>query len=788
MSVKNGFFTETKLPARISGLRRDSKGPSASHDALFKSLFEKKDSVIVSSTPKAFAAIHPEDFTENFYISDEELEAYAQGFLDVCTEENIEEILLDQEVEDESLDNIALDDSDIKLSMYRSFKSIYDKWISNSKIGDSNGYFFNQYGQQDERTLFQHFNFVNRGAADIGGKAVIDIATLSDLTNTSGGKGPTESLYQLTGRILSKNNFDFFALPTYIQYSSFDTQPLADMFKAFPDKINEVTPSPTFLCVYIGGNSRTLDIPRSGCDKDNKISFQYKNDSFNISDPTQYPTDISDSGGLTAFKVRYGQEAQNHFTKIELDQQEFKETQESLLVIDALANPKKGGSPTQSGKGNNIYDMYLTRSYSCKVSALGNLQIQPLMYFQLDNVPMFKGTYMITNVTHKITPQKVETEFKGTRQPLVQTPIVVDPISLLDLALSEGTVEGERGNLSSFGGSDGEPGSIIVGDIDPNSLVPTKSLPPKDAPKLSEIINVMKKKKGVFNSKKLGNTYSNKPFSEVREKLITDGVYEPNKTYEVLDGEFEVNIVGIRSFSQQANTFDDFMCVFYVDPKGTESFDGKKWTYKAWVITTEPGSTALGGNSKLGANLIAEGQYIKAYRNRRHRASENINNYSILGNDFNILVYRDKDKDKWAEKDTKYLYVDTPGDNMHPSGPYDNAGKVINGWSAGCQVFKNPDDFAEFIYITYFIAQNEKSGSSTAKIRLKSKGGCGSCAGFLSDSIPDNLKTLMAEGTVVPKRYFNYTLLNSADFGIPQNISQGDSIYENYINSGFHAT
>ena len=446
------IYRYTKSPARITGLRRTKKGPSQSHDKLFKSLFEEKDSVIVSSTPKAFAAIHPEDFTENFYISDEELEAYAQGFLDVCTEANIDSILLDQKVEDESLDNIALDDSDIKLSLYRSFKSIYDKWISNSKIGDSNGYFFNQYGQQDDRTLFQHFNFVNRGAADIGGKAVIDIATLSDLTNTSGGKGPTESLYGLTSRILSKNNFDFFALPTYIQYSKFDTQPLADMFKAFPDKINEVTPSPTFLCVYIGGNSRALDIPRSGCDKDNKISFQYKNDSFDISDPTQYPTDISDSQSLTAFKVRYGQEAQNHFTKIELDQQEFKETQESLQVIDALANPKKGGSPTQSGKGNNIYDMYLTRSYSCKVSALGNFQIQPLMYFQLDNVPMFKGTYMITNVTHKITPQKVETEFKGTRQPLVQTPIVVDPISLLDLALSEGTVEGERGNLSSFGG------------------------------------------------------------------------------------------------------------------------------------------------------------------------------------------------------------------------------------------------------------------------------------------------------------------------------------------------
>ena len=451
---------------------------------LYEKLFKKPtDYAIVSSSPKVFSAIHKEDFTENFYISDEELEAYAQGLLDVLTEENIKAVTQQQDEEARvNLDDIALDDKDIKLSLYRSFKSIYDKWISNSgKSTLSNpikGYFFNNYGADDDRTLFDHFSFINRGASDIGGQAVIDPNMLSELISTNNGEGPTESLYQTVTNLLSKNNFDFFPLPTFINYAESSDNDLEGIFIADSGKIGEVAPRPSFLCVYIGGNSRVLDIPRSSCNSENKIAFDYGNDGFDINDPTQFPEDITDGFGLTAFKVRYGQEAQNHFKKIELDQQEFKETQESLLVIDALANPKQGNSPSQSGKGNNIYDMYLTRGYTCTVTMFGNLQIQPLMYFQLENVPMFRGSYLITNVKHTIKPHNVETVFKGTRQPFVQAPIVVDPVSLLDLALSEDAIEGERlGSLSTVGsGSSNSPaGSTNTGVGSPITNIPSGS-------------------------------------------------------------------------------------------------------------------------------------------------------------------------------------------------------------------------------------------------------------------------------------------------------------------------
>ena len=411
---------------------------------------------LVSSTPKAFVAINEQDFNEDFCLSEEELDYYIDGFFDGI-QSNAPKILKDlvsDGIIQEDLIESALDDSDVKLSLYRSFKSLNDKWISNSGGGDNvaSGYFFNNYGKKgvdelDNRTLFEHFSFVNRTGYDVGGKSVIDVSYLSNLSNTKNGQGPTQTLYQSITNLLSKNNFDFFALPSFISYSDRDEKELTDMFRAFDGPLNTIPSSPTFVCVFVGGSSRALDIPRSSCGT-NGTEFDYTDDSFDINEPTTYPEDFKENGGITAFKVRFGQEAQNHFSSIELDQAEFRETQESLMVIDALTNPETGSSPNQIGKGNNIFDVYLTRSYSCEVTALGNVNIQPLMFFKLENVPMFRGTYLIIDVKHEVKPHNVVTKFKGVRQPIVTVPLVTDALSILDLTLSNTSLDGETTSLS----------------------------------------------------------------------------------------------------------------------------------------------------------------------------------------------------------------------------------------------------------------------------------------------------------------------------------------------------
>ncbi len=439
---------------------------------------EDSETRLVSSTPKIFAAINEFDFNDDFYLSEEELDIYIEGFM-LGIKENIGDVfteLLNDGVTQKDLIESALDDTDIKLSLYRSFKSLNDKWISNSEVSSGanedkkvgTGYFFNNYGDktvdaEDNRTLFEHFDFVNRTGSDIGGKAVVDVSYLSNLSNTKNGQGPTQSLYQSITNLLSKNNFDFFALPSFISYSDRNKDDLTDMFKAFSGPLNPIESKPKFVCMFIGGSSKALDIPRSSCGS-NGTEFDYTDDSFDINEPTTYPEDFKENGGITAFKVRFGQETQNHFSSIELDQAEFKETQESLLVIDALTNPETGSSPSQIGKGNNIFDLYLTRSYSCEVTALGNINIQPLMFFKLENVPMFRGTYLIIDVKHEVKPHNVITKFKGVRQPIVTVPLVTDALSILDLTLSNVTSDDETTSLAST--------AYSVGDYPTNGKYP----------------------------------------------------------------------------------------------------------------------------------------------------------------------------------------------------------------------------------------------------------------------------------------------------------------------------
>ena len=91
---------------------------------------------------------------------------------------------------------------------------------------------------------------------------------------------------------------------------------------------------PSFVCVYIGQSSNKLDLDNSEYDNDG-FDFNCSDTSseFQVGVPddfspapensTKYPEVVS------VFAVNYGQQNQNIFRDITLDQQEFTETAES---------------------------------------------------------------------------------------------------------------------------------------------------------------------------------------------------------------------------------------------------------------------------------------------------------------------------------------------------------------------------------------------------------------------------------------------------------------------------
>jgi hypothetical protein len=55
---------------------------------------------------------------------------------------------------------------------------------------------------------------------------------------------------------------------------------------------------------------------------------------------------------------------------------------------------------------------------------MGCALIQPMMYFNIRNVPMFSGPYMITKVSHSISEGEFNTVFEGVRQPFYSLPTI----------------------------------------------------------------------------------------------------------------------------------------------------------------------------------------------------------------------------------------------------------------------------------------------------------------------------------------------------------------------------
>lgn len=423
---------------------------------------------VINSTPKIWWANKYEEFNDEFIVKKDIIDQYIGKF----TEEfnaNVKDRLSkldDSNLENESVKRDSIfGDTDVMLSFYNNFKSLSDKWITSSTTsgGDYNFYYNVSDKQCTPNTnsnfdfsnlpLASHFSFVDRVMNDIGGTNVIDVKSLRMLQDN-----PKMTFYQLISELLGKNNYNFFPMASYTNFSNVGIFPHGvdeeGMDRALSNMFRPVTSwkcvkgGPHFIAQHIAGFSKTLDYKYTtncGIDSDN---LQTLNDSFTFTtdgddvDFSNLPEDFSNGGGVTAFRVQYGNENQNHFKSVHLDQSDFSDTQESLELLDNLT--KNGGDPSKKVlKSQSLYNVYLTRSYNAGVETMGNAMIQPLMYFQLDNIPMFHGTYLITEVSHSIQAHNMNTSFKGTRQPIAKIPVVTDIVSVMDIDFGDAEGSGD---------------------------------------------------------------------------------------------------------------------------------------------------------------------------------------------------------------------------------------------------------------------------------------------------------------------------------------------------------
>jgi hypothetical protein len=311
----------------------------------------------------------------------------------------------------------------LKLQLYNYFKNINSKWVGSDRKG------FNICGGNSETPLIDYFRFIDRGWNDIGDKATFNLKSFLTL-----GSNLDTSVYFFMSKLLRDSNFLFQILPTYINYKS--RVEVAKIFKPQTTLEGSESQGPIFCCIYIGGASQALDI------KERNNNF-FSNDGYSFSNPNDpnskndAPPDILNNGenSLVAFRVAFGAQNQTIFKNVSLSQQEHRETGEYFKALSDLVD-KRGGTQ-KTYVGTDLLRLFKTRSYSCKVESLGCMNIQPLMYFDLQNVPFFNGAYLITSVSHNISPNHMTTNFEGLRQSKFIAPPNTEITADLDIDLNE---------------------------------------------------------------------------------------------------------------------------------------------------------------------------------------------------------------------------------------------------------------------------------------------------------------------------------------------------------------
>lgn len=158
-----------------------------------------------------------------------------------------------------------------------------------------------------------------------------------------------------------------------------------------------------------------------------------------------------------------------------------------------------------------------------------------------------------------------------------------------------------------------------------------------------------------------------------------------SKGYRIFERPYELNIVGVRNHSTVPNKFDDKIYVVWKTDKGA-------WEGKSFNATTDPGTFWLNNpENPQGTAVLKEGQYIDSHQLGLHR-----NDYTALVQRKPVTVIRQYDRKAYLDFYNGKEETGVFGINIHRAGSIGTT-KVVDKYSAGCQVFENADDFAQFI-------------------------------------------------------------------------------------------
>lgn len=356
---------------------------------------------------------------------------------------------------------------DFHIAIYMYFKNVWDKWL--------NGYFNSDetihlntksYLIRDSfkvENYFSHFMFMDSFYRNIFKKLKLNCGTLLEhYTNRTN----NYNMFSYLGAVASSHQCMFLSIPDYIDLGNDDDtiaeQNLADLFKPMP--ANSIPPPQMenrFIVMYTHQPSSVTTVDKSDFRVDS-FDIWSEDDGQNVKPMKVFAHGCkgnADDGGdgldqinrygynVPSFGVAYSRQTNSIFKSIKASMENPVMTEQAVLAMGAIAELGNSTKKMVCFYGQDIYPIYSNYSYIIEVEMMGNAQIQPLMYFQLMNIPMYRGTYMIISVTHTMSQGDMTTTIKATKMSKYATPFVSNWFTLPPE--DQGTVNGPSSEYSS---------------------------------------------------------------------------------------------------------------------------------------------------------------------------------------------------------------------------------------------------------------------------------------------------------------------------------------------------
>lgn len=398
-------------------------------------------------------------------VSKSVFKSYLNGFVNQLQDiKNTEVTSTDTKETDTSSDNKE-GDIDIKLETYNNCRNIWERWlVSNPRPSQGWGKkeppisntssikgMYNAYKNSldvDKNTnenmdfSVRHFMnntfFLDSMFRNVYKNLHINCEILLQAIDNSAEK----MVFQFLADIANNHHCHFFAFPDYLgfggQHSDSDRMydAMQTIFQPKPfSKIGNFDSMNKLFVMYTYHPSETASEKNSyKCDSfdlysydENRIMDTFKRDAIGTT-ASQRREGESDEEyedrirmtrygyHIPSFGVTFGRQNNHIFKNVSPSMTNPIQTEQSINAMSAIAQKGKGSAGhSVVFHGQDLWNIYSGYSYNCRVDMMGNAQIMPLMYFQLLNIPMFRGAYMIFKVSHSMRPGDMTTSIEGMK-------------------------------------------------------------------------------------------------------------------------------------------------------------------------------------------------------------------------------------------------------------------------------------------------------------------------------------------------------------------------------------